>query len=206
MPAYYVEYANLGAIFSEEVGAVDHRSYNIAPSASVLACIGGGRDDYSSQWTWLEWGHQPAWSNRQLINARGETISEKSTFRRAFAERRAVVAADGYYEWKRTASAKEPYHIRPSSGSPLLLASLWYESASRECVIITQPATGHLAQIHDRMPLMLSPQEAALWLVGVPQGTAEPLFGMREPLDALRVSRAVNNARNDGRDLITPLR
>jgi putative SOS response-associated peptidase YedK len=194
--------------------------YNIAPTSfipAVRADLEGTR-----RLALLYWGLVPVWAKEQsigsrMINARAETLREKPAFRNAYRKRRALVPADGYYEWmKLGARDKQPYFIRPASGTPFAFAALWEnwrDPATSEplqsCTLITTQAPRPIAHIHDRMPLILPAAAYAEWLdprnedverldrlLG-PEGAGE--------LIARPVSRAVSNARNEGARLIQPL-
>jgi putative SOS response-associated peptidase YedK len=194
--------------------------YNIAPTTYVAAV----REDVAAtrRLAMLYWGLVPAWAREKaigarMINARAETLSEKPAFRDAYRRRRALVPADGYYEWmKLGAKDKQPYFIRPASGSPFAFGALWEKwrdpvtgEPLESCAIITTQALHSIAHIHDRMPLVIRPEDHAEWL--------DPRNGDCERLDRLLspgragemvvrpVGRMVSNARNDGPQLIDPL-
>jgi putative SOS response-associated peptidase YedK len=146
-----------------------------------------------------------------MINARSETVDEKPSFRRAFAQRRCLVLADGYFEWKKVGSQKQPYWIRRADELPFAMAGLWESwrggSALRlnepmlSCTILTTSANEATSAIHDRMPVILDDEAISLWLQH-PDPPANRLMSLLQPYasDALTidpVSRYVNNARND---------
>jgi putative SOS response-associated peptidase YedK len=162
----------------------------------------------------LYWGLVPVWAKEKSIgarmtNARAETLREKPAFRAAYRKRRALVPADGYYEWLQLGPRdKQPYYLRPASGGPFALAALWEawrDPATGEplesCTLITTAPPKAIAHIHDRMPVII----------------AAPAFADVERLDRLltadsagdmvahRVSRLVSNARNQGPHLIEPV-
>jgi putative SOS response-associated peptidase YedK len=195
--------------------------YNIAPTTYIPAVreppeiAAGGR-----QLAMLYWGLVPAWAKEKsigarMINARGETLREKPSFRNAYQRRRCLVLADGYYEWQRSATAKQPYFIRMASGEPFAIAGLWeaWRDPSsgdplESCTLVTTSPAPTIAHIHDRMPVILSPGDYAEWLD--PRNTdVERLDRLlapntAAPLVAQAVSRLVNNARNQGPRLIEP--
>jgi putative SOS response-associated peptidase YedK len=181
----------------------------------------------------LTWGLVPFWAKdpkigSRMINARMETVAEKPAFRRAFERRRAILPADGYYEWYPTEQLtksgkprKQPYIIRPRDGGMLAMAGLyeiWRDPTRSDddpdrflwtCTVLTTSAEDSLGHIHDRMPLMLSPGKYDAWLD--PRSTSsDDLLALLEPaapgrLEAYPVSTLVSNVRNNGPDLVEPL-
>ena len=177
------------------------------------------------------WAKDPAIGSR-LINARVETVADKPSFRRAFATRRCILPADGFYEWyapegedvPRTKSGKprkQPFYIHPRDGSSLAMAGLyewWRDSAASPddpgawlmtTTVITTSATDELGRIHDRMPLVVDAAHRDTWLA--PE-SADPklLTELLSPatavmLDAYPVSLEVNDVRHNGPELVEPL-
>ena len=164
----------------------------------------------------------------RLINARAETVHEKPSFRRAFARRRCLLPADGYYEWQvlenagpRGGKRKQPYFIHRTDGGALAFAGLyelWRDDSLPDdherawlwtAAIITTQATDDVGQIHDRMPMVITPEHWADWLdpgnteSGQLQAAMQP--AMAGGLTSRPVSMAVNSVRNNGPDLIKPL-
>jgi putative SOS response-associated peptidase YedK len=157
----------------------------------------------------------------RLINARAETVSEKPAFRRAFAQRRCLLPADGYYEWQQVpGAAKQPFFITRSDGQSLAFAGLyelWRDPAVSDedpdsmlwtATIITTTAQDDLGAIHDRMPMIIDPSSWADWLDPVNSDSAD-LRGLLTPaavsgLTTYPVSTAVNSVRNNGPRLIEP--
>ena len=148
--------------------------YNVAPSQWV-ACVRAGLPSPKREAVTLRWGLIPSWAGdpamgMKLINARAETVAEKPSFRKPFRERRCLVLADGYYEWKRKDSRKQPYHIRLSSERPFAFAGLWDRWTGADgktidsCAILTTTPNERLASIHDRMPVILPPAAYEPWL------------------------------------------
>ncbi len=193
----------------------------------------------------VTWGLVPSWAKdpkigSRMINARMETVAEKPAFRRAFERRRAIIPADGYYEWyqtdDKTASGtakprgsaatdrkprKQPFFIRPKDGSILAMAGLyelWRDPTKADddparwlwtCTVITTDAEDDLGRIHDRMPLMLTPDRYDAWL-DPDNHDQEQLLALLQPatpglLEAYPVSTKVSNVRNNGPELIEPL-
>jgi putative SOS response-associated peptidase YedK len=150
--------------------------YNIAPSQEV-AVVRHSLEAPFRRLDMLRWGLIPSWSKDpstayRMINARGESVAEKPAFRRAFRQRRCLVAADGFYEWKKTERQKQPYFIHLQDHSPLAFAGLWeswqppaaHEDPIETCTIITTDANELMRELHDRMPAILAPDQYALWL------------------------------------------
>jgi putative SOS response-associated peptidase YedK len=190
--------------------AADPR-YNIAPTQYVVAVRdteSGDREAVSLKWGLIPfWAKDPAIGNR-MINARAETVAEKPAYRNAFRHRRAVVLADGFYEWRRDGSTKTPYFITTGDDQPFGLAALWESWTDKQTgehiestTLITTAADDYIAQLHHRMPVTLDPGLAAEWLAGNDDliGPGAPLS---PPLVAWPVDKRVNNARNEGEDLI----
>jgi putative SOS response-associated peptidase YedK len=165
------------------------------------------------------WGLVPSWAKdlrigSSLINARAETVASKLAFRQAFKARRCIIPSDGFYEWQRRADGpKQPYLIRRRDRQPFGFAGLWEvwrdKAVGEEitsCTIITCEANAVLAELHDRMPVILDPADYDRWLdPGVP-GAEELLRPCPDDwLEVVAVSTRVNNVRNDDAGLIEPL-
>jgi putative SOS response-associated peptidase YedK len=177
----------------------------------------------------VRWGLVPFWAKdpsigSRMINARSETVSVKPSFRRAFARRRCLLPADGYYEWYRPGAdakaAKQPYYMYRADGRSLALAGLYELWRNREfpddhpeawlwtSTIITTSAPDELGRIHDRMPMVIQPELWADWLDPGNTDTGD-LLGLMAPagsggLVIRPVSTAVNSVRNNGPELIEP--
>ena len=147
-------------------------NFNVAPTQNVLAirAEGDGRDAAR-----LKWGLVPSWAKdistgARLINARSETVTEKPSFREAFKRRRCIIPADGFYEWQKMGGRKRPYFFRMRDDRPFGLAGLWERWAGGggevldSCTILTTEANEVLRPVHDRMPVILHPEEYSLWL------------------------------------------
>lgn len=184
--------------------------YNIAPG-DELATIQNDATDEIDQ---LEWGLVPSWvddpdDSPKPINARAETVAEKPMFRDAFEKRRCLVLADGFYEWKGKRGSKQPYRITRTDEQPFAFAGLWETWGDtddrRETVtIITTDANETVADVHDRMPVMLDHSEEQTWLSGI---AGEELQGLLDPypadeLRAYPVSKRVNSPGNDSPDVV----
>jgi putative SOS response-associated peptidase YedK len=204
--------------------------FNIAPSQAVAAMI---RDAAAERhFVWMRWGLLPAWSRGRdagrresggggrpavpLINARAETVGEKPSFREAFAARRCVVFADGFYEWRQSGN-RQPYCVRLSDTSPFALAAVWEPTGAarggeakdgdpeRGCALITTQANARMAEVHHRMPVILTPEQVGPWLD--PASTPDELQALLKPLpdDAVTltpVSKRVNAVREDDAELL----
>jgi putative SOS response-associated peptidase YedK len=193
--------------------------YNIAPSqrvATVRPAASGSRTV-----AWSTWGvFRPTVSdeaaetaNGLLINARSETAAKKPIFREAFRTARCLIPADGFYEWRRAGSRREPFHIQLHDGQPFAFAGLWLPAeatAQDACVILTTDANALVARIHDRMPVILRRQDYARWLdPGNQDRTA--LEALLRPyaaaqMTASAVGQFVNDARNEGPRCLEPER
>ena len=140
-------------------------SYNIAPTQEVAAVIEG---EGKRKLEMLHWGLTPSWADdprmgNKIINARAETVAEKPSFRKAFRNHRCLVLADGFYEWHKTGNGKQPYYIRMEDGSPFAFAGLWESwqngTEIRSATIITTDANDVVGPIHNRMPVILHPED-----------------------------------------------
>lgn len=195
----------------------DHAArYNVAPSQPVLGvrAVDGGRE-----LAWLRWGLVPSWSaeprsNYSTINARAETVAEKPTYRQAFRRRRCLIPADGFYEWRKVGGRKQPYCIGLVDGAPFAFAGLWErwereEQIVESCTILATQANQRIAQIHDRMPVILDPADYDAWLDPALQDAAR-LSLLLQPYPAERttlwpVGLAVNRPGNQGSELMAPV-
>lgn len=192
--------------------------YNIAPTQQApvvrLAAAGDKRE-----LSLLKWGLVPFWSKdptigNRLINARSETAREKPAFRDAFKKRRLLIPASGFYEWKNEERGKQPYFITAKNRELLSLAGLWerwdqgQEQPLETFTILTTEPNPLVAELHNRMPVIIPPQSFAAWL--------DPLTGEdhlqqllkpypEEDLTYYPVSRQVNKTSNDRPELIEPL-
>ncbi len=218
--------AQLTEVFEidEVAGPLPAPAWNIAPTDPIPAIFErpreGGRRRLLAE---VRWGLVPSWSKdasgaARLINARVETVGEKPAFRKAFAARRCLLPADGYYEWYTLPATgagkpvKQPYFIRPSDGGLFAMAGLyefwkapdgsWLTTAT----VITTSATDEVGHLHDRMPMSVPAENWSAWL--------DPSFGsdarelLTVPVSGLTfhpVSTAVNKVANDGPELVEPI-
>ncbi|MFQ5748887.1 MAG: SOS response-associated peptidase, partial [Planctomycetota bacterium] len=168
----------------------------------------------------LRWGLIPSWSRKGpqgplLINARAETAAEKPSFRGAFRERRCLIPADGFFEWKREGNTRIPYWFFPLSGPLFAFAGLWecWQGAGPErvesCTILTTEANERVRPFHPRMPVVLSADQQERWL---DPGAHDParLGGLLTPCPAeevgfRQVSPRVNQVRNDDPGVLLPV-
>jgi putative SOS response-associated peptidase YedK len=190
--------------------------YNIAPTQDV-PIVRRTRDGAGRELIMVRWGLVPYWASdpkigNRLINARGESVARTAAFREAYQRRRCLVPADGFFEWRKDGGTRVPLLVRRRDQAPFAFAGLWERCPQpgggvlRSCTIITCPANELVARIHDRMPVILSPDDYERWLdpsqadgrtLLVPYPAAE--------LEALAVSPRVNSPQNDDPECIAPL-
>ena len=163
------------------------------------------------------WAESPAGASR-MINARAETLLSKRAFREAFARRRCIVPADGFYEWRKEPDGRrQPFYIRRADGEPLAFAGLWErwrdpsdpDRRLATCTIVTTRANATVETLHDRMPVVLPRAAWERWLDPSCEDTSEVVgLLVPAPADALVLSAVpplVNNVRNDGPELVEPV-
>ncbi len=208
----------------DELAAATHEpSYNVAPRATVYGvrdrAEDGARRRYLSE---LRWGLIPSWARDakvgdRMINARAESLADKPAYERAFRLHRCLVPAEGFYEWQRRGSRKQPMFIHRREGEPMAFAGMWAAWRDpnepdgdagwvRSCTIVTTNANETLAPLHDRMPVVLEERDWDRWL---DPDTADlaGLAALLQPaaadlLVAYPVGTAVNSADNDGPELV----
>lgn len=210
--------SELARIFEADdlTDGVDPR-FNIAPTNAASVVV--QRDDRRAIVRY-RWGLIPPWADDPKIasrtfNARAETLATSPMFRDAFRKRRCLVPVDGFYEWHRVGKERTPLAIHDPDGLPLALAGLWTGRQDPETgewrrtfTIITTRPNDFMAEIHDRMPVIVAPDQWAVWLDPEPRDPGE-LRALLEPredvaLVAYAVSPLVNSVRNDGPDLWLP--
>ena len=233
--------------FQVQLDAVDgdiQPDYNVAPTKQVPVVLNRRRKDAPEeepavrQLRTVRWGLVPSWAKdlsigSRMINARFETVHEKPSYRRAFARRRCLLPADGYFEWytlqdqgaspdpadgekkAKKKPRKQPYFIHPGDGEIMAMAGLYelWKSPEDEwiwtCTVITTDAPDDLGRIHDRMPMIIERDRWDAWLD--PELTdTEQVRGLLVPamagtMEAYPVSKAVNSVRNNGPALIEPV-
>lgn len=182
-------------------------SYNVAPSKDVPVvrqAEGGERE-----LVLMRWGLIPFWAKDKrigykMINARSETVDTKPAFRQPFNRHRCLIPANGFYEWQKRRGGKVPYYIHPRDGSMMGFAGLWdiWKNPEGECIesctIITTVANELVKPLHDRMPLIISPDAYGCWLTGNVDEASEVISTSPSvPLEAYPVSTLVNKPEND---------
>ncbi|MFC7203470.1 SOS response-associated peptidase [Haloferax namakaokahaiae] len=212
----------------EPTRSLDAR-YNCAPGQHLPVITNDAPDEF----TFMKWGLVPRWADdakigSNLINARAETVREKRSFADAYESRRCLVPADGFYEWAKTGSGKQPYRVAFEDDRPFAMAGLWERwtpktkqtglgefgggSPTREAepletfTVITTEPNGLISELHDRMAVILAPDEEETWLHG-DDDEAESLLDTYpdDGLTAYPVSTRVNSPANDGPDLVKPV-
>ena len=189
--------------------ALERPRYNLAPTQLMPVVINDGTRMLDA----YRWGLIPSWAKEasianKLINARGETVAEKPSFRSALKRRRCLALVDGWFEWKQSTKPKTPYYFHREDGLPMAFAGLWEEWTApdtgevlRTCTLITTGPNALMAPIHDRMPVILSPEARERWLDPEPleASVLQPLLvpNEDEPLEAWEVARVVNSPTND---------
>jgi putative SOS response-associated peptidase YedK len=201
------------ALFGAAAGVLLHPNYNVAPTQQIIVCR-------LSNMGWCEiwpmrWGLIPRWAKEpatgySTINARSDTVAVKPAFRDAFRKRRCLIPTDGFYEWQSSKTRKQPYFIHRKDGEPFAFAGL-YERWEREdlkidsCTIaVTQP-NRLLSAIHDRMPVIIRPEDFEQWLD--PMREQDALLSLLRPypaddLEAYPVGLAVNKPSNNDASLL----
>lgn len=202
---------------SESPPAVSIR-YNIAPSQEVAAVR---VEEGARHLVMLRWGLIPHWADDpkigyKMINARGETVHRLPSFRAPFRKRRCIIPAGGFFEWLQKGKEKQPFYIIRQDSAPLALAGLWERWHSEEegrdvesCAIITTGANTLVGRLHNRMPVILEPDEFRLWL-DPEEAAPEKLLPLLHPaeedvLEMYPVSSFVNKPQNEGEKCIEPV-
>ncbi|MGI8614656.1 MAG: SOS response-associated peptidase [Nocardioidaceae bacterium] len=221
-----------------DVRGVFEPDFNVAPTKDVPVVVErhppGERDAaperrlITARWGLVPWWAKDAKIGNKMINARMETVADKPAYRKAFASRRALLPADGYYEWYATSRTgksgkpvKQPFFIRPRDGGVLAMAGLYEIWRDKEVpedhrdafvwttTVITTRAADDLGHLHDRMPLLVERERRAAWLDPA-RSDPEELLALLVPaaaglLEAYPVSTAVNDVRNAGAELVQPI-
>jgi putative SOS response-associated peptidase YedK len=186
--------------------------YNIAPTQSMPVVVA---HDGNRELEIMRWGLIPSWSKDPktqslLINARAETIQEKPSFRSSFKKRRCLVPADGFYEWTKRDSGKVPYWIHMTDEGLFAFAGIWSEwgkgeDSLRSFSIITTEANSKLKSLHDRMPVIIGPENYAAWLDSAQKDPASLLNAYpSEQMAYHEVSLRVNSPKNDDPECLAP--
>lgn len=209
--AFYSPAEAAAALFAVTGAAKVQPRYNIAPTQYVAAIR--SNESAERELLLLRWGLVPFWAKEpsignRMINARAETVAEKPSFRAAYRHRRCLVLADGFYEWRKETNGKVPYYISLENGGPFAFAALWENWLDKESgeslqttALITTAANDYMQSLHHRMPVILEPGTATRWLEG-DATLLEDVSANSPELTAWPVDRRVNNARNEGEDLI----
>jgi putative SOS response-associated peptidase YedK len=187
--------------------------YNIAPTQDVPVIR--HNKDAERELAHVRWGLVPRWAKdpaigAKMINARSETVAEKPSFRMAFKHHRCLIPADGFYEWKATASGhKQPIHIGMADGAPFAFAGLmerWLSPAGEvldSCTIVTTQSNALLSPLHDRMPVIIAPAAYTRWLDVANMDVTDLLSPYpAEAMTYYPVSLRINSVRNDDPKLI----
>jgi putative SOS response-associated peptidase YedK len=195
----------------DEVPELEPR-YNVAPGqqVAILRPAGGGG---ALECTFAKWGLIPSWAKDpsigyKTINARSEEAAQKPAYRSAFRQRRCLIPADGFYEWRKQGKVKQPFLFQTRTKEPFGMAGLWEEWESPEgevivsCTILTTGANSLVESVHPRMPVILRRDDYDTWLQPK-KCSAEHLAEMLVPypgedMISQEVSTWVNNARNEG--------
>jgi putative SOS response-associated peptidase YedK len=210
--------SELAEIFAAEPLAEDlGPRFNVAPTDEAFVVV---QREERRAITAYRWGLIPHWADSakvgsRMFNARAETLTSSPAFRDPFQRKRCLVPVDGFYEWKRQGTVRQPFLIGREDGLPLTLAGLWSgwrdpatERVIRTFTIVTSGPNDQMVELHDRMPVVVPEDIWALWLD--PATDPSELQAILQPSDELPllirpVSRLVNDVRNDGPELIEPV-
>jgi putative SOS response-associated peptidase YedK len=183
--------------------------HNIAPGAELFTIYHADGPQLAE----MEWGIVPPWAkpgkfSGPLINARSETIWEKPSFKKQVARTRTIIPVNGFYEWKRSKDTKIPYYFTARDVDAMGLAGIYQVSKDgvMQCCVITTAANELMSEIHNRMPVILSQEAMQQWLVDDDRQALDKLMvpAPEQALERRRVSKYVNNARNEGPECIEP--
>ena len=192
----------------------DGANYNVCPTQTIAVATSDSEVRHLRP---MRWGFIPHWYKKPnggplLINARSETIAEKPAFREACRNRRCLIMADGFYEWKRVEGQTPlPYFVTRTDGAPMVFGGVWQNwegegQALTTCAVVTCDANADMAPVHDRLPIVLEQQDWGLWLGEEGHGAARLMKPAAQGVLTLRrVGTAVNSNRASGPELIEPL-
>lgn len=199
-----------------EIGEFEAR-YNVAPTQEIVG-VRLNRERTGREPALFRWGLIPSWAKdpsvgNGMINARSETAATKPAFRGALRERRLLIPADGFYEWKTVGRKRQPYLIEQEDGRPFAFAGLWERWHSPagpidSCTILTTQANELLRPLHDRMPVMLLQNDFEAWLDPAKDPEDVDYLLASFPAEEMKltpVGTAVNSARHEGADCVEPL-
>ncbi|MBM7602244.1 putative SOS response-associated peptidase YedK [Metabacillus crassostreae] len=190
--------------------------YNIAPSQNVLVIGSNGKERVGTK---MRWGLVPPWSkdtkiSYKMINARSETIDEKVSFKNPFLRKRCLILSDGFYEWKKNGTEKQPYRFKMKNNLPFAFAGLWErwdkgDTPLFTCTIITTKANTLTEDVHDRMPVILPADAHNKWL-DRDFGDMKQLKSLlipynEEEMEKYPVSNIVNSPHNDSAECLERL-
>lgn len=191
-----------------------HSRYNIAPTSIVPLIRRTKGPDPKPELAGVRWGLIPSWARpdepvKPLVNLRAETLVTR--FKGALKSRRCVLPASGFFEWETIGGQKRPWLFQAREGGPFGLAGIWDTwhapdgSALETCTIITTTPNAVLERVHNRMPVILTPEQCRTWVESENPGDVEKFLAPSpaESITACRVGPAVSNVRNDGPECIT---
>jgi len=193
--------------------------YNIAPAQPVLT-VRKEQGKKARKFTTMRWGLIPSWAKdmgigTRTLNARSETVTTTPAFRNSILTKRCLIPADGFYEWRKMGSVKQPYCFEVGEGGLFALAGLWDQWKSPEghiiesCTILTTTPNSLVADMHNRMPVIVTPDKYDLWL-DPDVNDFDAIRDILKPYDAAQmrrypVSRKLNNSKIDDADSASPV-
>lgn len=213
--ALYADEHEIVSHFHLKRGFFMNPRYNIAPTQTIPYIMAK-----AEQIDFARWGFIPSWQKKAIevpqghINARFETLIEKPTFKQAFLQQRCLIPASGYYEWKLIQNKKQPFYIRITDHPLFAFAGLWsaWQSGSGEiltsCAIVTMEAPLFLRRLHERMPVILSPEQYSFWLAKENKVTAiDPLLVAMQPenVKIIPVTSRMSNPQFEGKECVQSL-
>jgi putative SOS response-associated peptidase YedK len=204
----------------EAVGEIEERPrYNIAPTQQVVT-LRREEGKKTRKFTTMRWGLIPSWAKdmsigTQTLNGRSETVTTKPAFREPILKKRCLIPADGFYEWQKMGSVKQPYRFEVGEGEVFALAGLWDQWTGPDdeiiesCTILTTTPNSIVADMHDRMPVIVPPDKYDFWLDPDVQDF-EAIRDILKPYDATAmrlypVNRKLNNSNNDDAESASPV-
>ncbi|MBS1706518.1 MAG: SOS response-associated peptidase [Armatimonadetes bacterium] len=185
----------------------DRPLFNIAPTAYVPVLV-LDRDQVKPEY--MSWGYRPEWAKSRIINSRAETVLEKPTFRGSFKDRRILVPATGFFEWKEEDGKKQPFYFQRADGRMFAIGAFWgadHETAEREFVLLTTQANRLVYDVHDRMPAMFDLDIAQAFLMADPEDAqAMAVLSFRsDEMISHRVTRKMNWPGYQSQDAVAPI-
>lgn len=186
-------------------------SHNVAPTQQIPVFTGAGHGEG------MRWGLIPSWATEvtgsyATFNVRLESVSAKPAFRHAWQQsQRCLIPALGYFEWRLEKDGKQPYFVHRTDTSPLVMAGLFEPARTAElpssCTVLTKTAAGKISELHSRVPVILPIDLASTWFGCSPQEALQiaQSSSQHDFLDYHAVSKRVNNSRNSGDDLVSPV-